>query len=204
MVGIEAAIVLIAFVIVAAAFSFMVVNMGLFVTQRGRDIIQQGISEASSPLIIDGSIMVRGNASGDGVDAMMIPLKTIGTRYVAMDQNVTEISLRIENKTAYANIYYGINTAKSPLNTTLDALVTAVNSSANGDTRCQLFIGNSNGDSSLDFGEKGLLILYFGADSQAAARMHVFVEVRPGNGAPVSVEVVVPPELTQGWLSIGA
>jgi flagellin FlaB len=204
MVGIEAAIVLIAFVIVAAAFSFMVVNMGLFSTQRGRDIIQQGISEASNPLIIDGSIMVRGNASGDGVDAMMIPLKTIGTRYVAMDQNVTEISLRIGNQTAYANIYYGINTAKSPLNTTLDALVTAVNSSANGDTRCQLFIGNSNGDSSLDFGEKGLLILYFGADSQAAARMHVLVEVRPGNGAPVSVEVVVPSELTQGWLSIGA
>ncbi|MEM2352287.1 MAG: archaellin/type IV pilin N-terminal domain-containing protein, partial [Thermoproteota archaeon] len=34
MIGIEAAIVLIAFVIVAAAFSFMVINMGLFSTQR--------------------------------------------------------------------------------------------------------------------------------------------------------------------------
>ncbi|RLE90526.1 MAG: flagellin, partial [Thermoprotei archaeon] len=33
-VGIEAAIVLIAFVIISAAFAFMVINMGLFATQR--------------------------------------------------------------------------------------------------------------------------------------------------------------------------
>ncbi|MEM1515018.1 MAG: archaellin/type IV pilin N-terminal domain-containing protein [Candidatus Bathyarchaeia archaeon] len=39
MIGIEAAIVLIAFVIVAAAFSFMVINMGLFSTQRGKETI---------------------------------------------------------------------------------------------------------------------------------------------------------------------
>jgi flagellin FlaB len=204
MVGIEAAIVLIAFVIVAAAFSFMVVNMGLFATQRGRDIIQQGISEASSPLVFDGTMMLRGNATGNGVDAMVVPLKTIGTRYVAMNQNTTEVSLRVENKTAYADVYYGINTTKDPLNTTLDVLVTAVNSSATGDTRCQLFIGNSDGDSSLDSGEKGLLIFYFGSGSQANERQHIFVEIRPEKGAPVSLEVVVPPELTQGWLSIGA
>ena len=40
MLGVESAIILIAFVIVAAAFSFMVVNMGLFATQRGREVIQ--------------------------------------------------------------------------------------------------------------------------------------------------------------------
>ena len=86
MVGIEAAIVLIAFVIVAAAFSFMVVNMGLFATQRGRETIQEGILEVSSPLLLDGTIYVRGVA-GPKVDAVVIPLKTMGTRYVPMAGN---------------------------------------------------------------------------------------------------------------------
>ena len=63
MVGVEAAIVLIAFVIIAATFSFMVVNMGLFATQRSRDTIQQGLQEASTPLALDGSILIRGNSS---------------------------------------------------------------------------------------------------------------------------------------------
>ena len=73
MLGVESAIILIAFVIVAAAFSFMVVNMGLFATQRGRSVIQQGIQEASTPLMLDGSIMIRGTSSNK-VDAIIIPL----------------------------------------------------------------------------------------------------------------------------------
>jgi len=74
MVGIEAAIVLISFVIVAAAFSFMVVNMGLFSTQRGRETIQQGISESGSPLIIDGNMFMRARSGTPAtVEAMMIP-----------------------------------------------------------------------------------------------------------------------------------
>jgi len=81
--GVESAIILIAFVIVAAAFSFMVVNMGLFATQRGRDTINQGIQEASTPLMLDGSIMIKGNSDGN-VTAIIIPLKTLGVKYVPM------------------------------------------------------------------------------------------------------------------------
>jgi len=48
-VGIEAAIVMIAFVVIAAAFAFMVVNMGLFSTQRSQEAIQQGLKDSSPP-----------------------------------------------------------------------------------------------------------------------------------------------------------
>jgi len=201
MVGIEAAIVLIAFVIVAAAFSFMVVNMGLFSTQRGRETIQEAIEEASSPLVMDGSIFARANSSGDGVDALVVPLKTLGTRQISMGQNSTEISLRIENHTAYADVYFGINTDENPLNTTLDDLVTAVGSTH---TKCQLFIGRSDGDSSLDYGEKGYLTMYIGSGDQAVEREHIYIEIRPEKGAPMSIEFIVPPQLTPGWLNIGS
>jgi len=107
MVGIEAAIVLIAFVIVAAAFSFMVVNMGLYATQRGRDVIQQGIQESSSPLTLDGSVMIKTTSEGGNVSAIIIPIKTMGNKWVAMWENGTVVSLMVGQK-AWANIYRGI------------------------------------------------------------------------------------------------
>jgi len=197
MVGIEAAIVLIAFVIVAAAFSFMVVNMGLFSTQRGRETIQDSILEVNSPLIADGSLHVRAT-SETKADAVVIPLKTIGIRDVSIAQIPTVISLRVENHTAIANIYDGINTT-NPSGYTFDDLVLGIGTS----TSAKFFIGNSDGDSSLDYDEKGLLVIYLASINQASAREHIFVEIRLEKGAPLTIEFIVPSELTQGWLAIG-
>jgi len=197
-IGVEAAIVLISFVIIAAAFSFMVVNMGLFATQRGRDTIQQGISQVSSPLLTDGSIYLR--ASSGKVDAMVIPLKTIGTQYVSMAQNSTEVTLRVENHTAIADVYRGINDT-NPYTTQFDTLVNAVGNSSTG---AKLFIGNDDGDSSLDYSEKGFLVFYFSGTDQAAERERIYIDIRPENSAPLSVEIIVTPELTNGWLTVGS
>jgi flagellin FlaB len=197
MVGIEAAIVLISFVIIAAAFSFMVVNMGLFATQRGRDTIQQGISQVSSPLLVDGSIYLRG--SSGKADAMVIPLETIGTQHVSMAQNSTVVTLRVGNHTAIADVYKGINDT-NPYTAQFDTLVNAVGNSSTG---AKLFIGNYAGGSSLDSSEKGFLVLYFSGIDQGAEREHIYIDIRPQNSAPLSVEIVVPPELTNGWLTVG-
>lgn len=198
MVGIEAAIVLISFVIIAAAFSFMVVNMGLFATQRVRDTIQQGISQVSSPLLTDGSIYLR--ASSGKVDALVIPLKTIGTQYVSMAQSSTEVTLRVENHTAIADVYTGINDT-NPYTTQFDTLVNAVGNSSTG---AKLFVGNNDGDSSLDYSEKGFMVFYFSGTDQAAEREHIYIDIRPENGAPLSIEIIVPPALTNGWLTVGS
>lgn len=106
-VGLEAAIVLIAFVIVAAAFSFMVVNQGLFATQRGRVVIQEGLKQASTPLTIDGSVIVRTTADGEAVGVIIIPLKAFGVKYVAMWKNGTVITMKL-GRDAYSNIYGGV------------------------------------------------------------------------------------------------
>ncbi len=197
MVGIEAAIILIAFVIVAAAFSFMVVNMGLFATQRGRDAVQQGLQEASTPLTMDGSIIIRGNSTGDGVDVIIIPLKTVGVKYVPMGADTTVVTLKIENRTAYANIYHGINTT-DPTDKTYDQLVAGVSAG-----QAILFIENSDGDNSLDTQEKGYLVIHLGSGEHATYRDHVFIEIRPEKGAPLSIEFVIPPELQGGYITIG-
>ena len=106
-VGLEAAIVLIAFVIIAAAFAFMVINQGLFATERGKTTIQEGIKQASTPLTLDGTIIVRTTADGTRVNVIIIPLRAFGVKYVAMWKNQTVVTLKVGTK-AWANVYYGI------------------------------------------------------------------------------------------------
>ena len=196
MLGVESAIILISFVIVAAAFSFMVVNMGLFATQRGRCVIQQGIQEASTPLMLDGSIIIRGSSSKKA-DAIVIPLKTLGVKYVPMANESTVVFLRIENHTAYPNIYNGINIT-DPRGEDFTTLINGLGSG----TTAKLFIENSDGDESIDSKEKGFLIIYLSTSDQADRREKVFIEIRPEKGAPLSIEFSVPSELQQGFTTV--
>jgi flagellin FlaB len=209
MVGIEAAIVLIAFVIVAAAFSFMVVNMGLFATQSGKQTIQTGLSEASSPLIVDGDIEVRANNTAPYyVDAMVVPLQVIGVRYVPMDANSTEVTLTVSNQTAIANCYEGVNGTVDPYNSTLDQLVTAVNSTglavgSSPATACMLFIGNSVNNTSLEANEKGFLVVFFAPQDRAIHGQTIYLQIRPEQSAPIAVSFVVSAQLSTGWSTVG-
>ncbi|MEM3960000.1 MAG: archaellin/type IV pilin N-terminal domain-containing protein, partial [Ignisphaera sp.] len=58
-VGIEAAIVLIAFVVVAAALAFVALNMGFYTTQRSKEVMAQGLAQASSSLEVDGTVLAK-------------------------------------------------------------------------------------------------------------------------------------------------
>ena len=54
--GLEAAIVLIAFVIVAAAFSYVILGAGFFTTQRAQESVHTSIGQSSSTLEIIGNV----------------------------------------------------------------------------------------------------------------------------------------------------
>lgn len=104
-VGLETAIIMIAFIIIAAAFSFMIVNQGLIATEKSKSVIQQGL-QTGTPLIVDGSITVRTAASIGTVDYIVIPVKSFGTSFVNMGRNQTSIQLKIGDK-VFANAYLG-------------------------------------------------------------------------------------------------
>jgi flagellin FlaB len=54
--GLEAAIVLIAFVVVAAVFSYVMLGAGFFATQKAQEVTYSGMKQTTSNLIIDGMI----------------------------------------------------------------------------------------------------------------------------------------------------
>lgn len=57
MTGLKTAIILVAFVITAAAFAFVVLNMGFLTAQKSQTVISAGMQEASSSLQADGDIV---------------------------------------------------------------------------------------------------------------------------------------------------
>jgi archaeal flagellin FlaB len=63
MTGLETAIILIAFVTVAAVFGYAVLSAGLFSAERGKETIYAGLNEAKSNLELSGSVIGKGDAA---------------------------------------------------------------------------------------------------------------------------------------------
>ena len=59
--GLEAAIVLIAFVVVAAVFSYVVLGAGFFTTQKSQEVVHTGVAQASSTLDVVGNVYGTGS-----------------------------------------------------------------------------------------------------------------------------------------------
>ena len=59
MTGFETAIILIAFVTVAAVFGYAVLSAGLFAAERDKETLYAGLTEAKSNLEISGSVIAR-------------------------------------------------------------------------------------------------------------------------------------------------
>lgn len=195
-VGLEAAIILIAFVIIAAVFSFMVINQGVFATERGKTVIQEGLKQASTPLAVDGTMFVKTSADGANVTGLLIPLKAYGVKYVAMWQNTTVVTLKV-GANAWANVYEGVDSSNQTGDSFSDML------SGVTQNRAKLYIQNSNGDETLDSNEKGYLLISLSPDNAASVRAQINVEIRLEKTAPLSIEFNIPEAMPADmWVNV--
>jgi flagellin FlaB len=62
--GLETAIILIAFVVVAAVFAYTALSAGLFSTQQAQEAVYSGLKEAQSSLELKGGVYASGNTTG--------------------------------------------------------------------------------------------------------------------------------------------
>lgn len=88
--GLEAAIVLIAFVVVAAVFSYVVLGVGFFTTQKAQAVVFSGVGQASSTLQVGSTVY--GATSGTTGDIRFINFSvSLGPGGSAMDFSKTVI-----------------------------------------------------------------------------------------------------------------
>ena len=209
-VGIEAAIVLIAFVIVAAALAFVSLNMGLFTTQKSKEVISRGLGEASSALEVDGS--VTGLTNGSHVTAASIPVKVApGRQAVDLGTDKTTIRLIVGNsafENVHTKVYYFngtqlinaadpadyINATASDLE--LSTLVSKIwTTPPTTPEAVFVILKNVNEDGVLEYGEKSILLINVDNAYALDPYEQMKVEIRPPEGSPLTVERSMPATL---------
>ncbi len=66
--GLEAAIVLIAFIIIAAVFSFVVLGTGFFAAQKSQDAVHGAIEQTCSALVLGSTVIAKTDVAGNELD----------------------------------------------------------------------------------------------------------------------------------------
>ncbi len=201
-IGVESAIVMIAFVIVAAALAFVVLNMGFSTTQKTKQAIISSTSEASSVLTIAGKVTGSGDVTAGKLNATAIPVKLVSGGQ-SINLNPANAAIRyIGDTIEHGNIYAGAITTgvHDTLASAMQAAVTAgyitsnpVNSTAPTDTKAIFYFNvNRNSNFILDQGEHGMFAIAFNTAERPQSLDILRAEVILPTGAPLTMERSVP------------
>ncbi|RLI29610.1 MAG: hypothetical protein DRO46_02165 [Candidatus Hecatellales archaeon] len=176
--GLETAIILIAFVIVAAAFAFTVLNMGVQTSQKSKEVIGTGLAEASSVIELDGSVIAYDTDNDDAPDRIQFYIKTsAGKHPVDLSQNTVAI--------AYTDPYIHVDNIYDGTQANITEVI-------------------GDGDQMLEYGEKfkvtvDLTQTYTNEGTyssvQLGANDKFSVEVKPSVGSVLTVTRYMPPTI---------
>ncbi|HEX5478514.1 MAG TPA: archaellin/type IV pilin N-terminal domain-containing protein [Dehalococcoidia bacterium] len=109
--GLETAIILIAFVVVAAVFAFVVLSTGLFSSERGKEAVYAGLAKTRGTMELSSGVVATSNTT-TGITALNFDVAlAAGGDSVNLDPaattNRTVISY-IDNSTTVANVTYTV------------------------------------------------------------------------------------------------
>lgn len=177
--GLETAIILIAFVMVACVFSYVVLTAGLFSSQKAKEAVNNGLEQTSSTLELKGNVIAKMDTG-----YMTEVYFTLGILSTGNAIDVTDTAGGTNRMIiSYSDAYHQYPS--------LDWTST--------------FINVNNGDTMLDTGEicqvsVDLAQVIAGAkdDSEKPGPYHTFIlEVKPANGAVLTIERTIPARINQ-------
>jgi flagellin FlaB len=178
--GLEAAIVLIAFVVVAAVFSYVMLGAGFFTSQKSKEVVHTGVDQATSSLQLVGDVY--GGGANSKLDTAKVTISlTAGNNPV----DLTKLTVSYQTDAAYEdNIYTGAASA----------------------TAGYEMIGTANANNMLEQFERAQLNLEFPTnartspvtgvvytgDERANPNERVTLVIKPASGATLQVSFTVP------------
>ena len=89
--GLETAIVLIAFVVVASVFAFAVLSTGLLSSEKSKETVLGGLAETSSTLSIRGDVIGDANSGKTAIDTVTFTLTSAAQAADAVDLSSTGV-----------------------------------------------------------------------------------------------------------------
>ncbi len=176
--GLETAIILIAFVMVASIFSYVVVTAGLFSSQKAREAVQSGLDQSRSSMELKGFVVAKMDTSNIATNIIF----TLGLVPGGVPVDVTDTT----NKTnriiiTYADAYHQYSSL---------------------DWKAEMINAN-NGDSLLDPGELVQITVDMakinsgaaGANEKLSANHAFVLEIKPPDGPVLTIERTIPARL---------
>ena len=209
-IGVESAIVMIAFVIVAAALAFVVLNMGFTTSQKAKTSIISSLSEASSSMQVAGKVIGSGSPSEGKLNMTAFPIKIAsGGDNINLEALTTAVKY-ISNSVDYDNIYVGtlsgeyksLSSATAAANTATDSgdetfsdidvdPFQGVSHPTN--TRAFIyFTQESTSNDILEQGETAVLAIAYKDAERPVALDKIKAEIIVPSGAALTVERQVP------------
>ena len=168
--GLEAAIVLIAFVVVAAVFSYVVLGAGFFTTQKSQETVYKGVEQASTNIQMIGNVY--GMASGTATKITTITF-SLGLAPGAPAIDMTKMNIVFSTPTT-TPVPYSWASAKAT-------------------GKFQSFLGTSS-VSSMNQNDQ-VAISFDVADVPANTKMNI--EIRPSVGASLPFSKTAPATITK-------
>ena len=89
--GLETAIVLIAFVVVASVFAFTVLSTGLLSSEKSKETVLGGLEETSSTISVRGAVIGDSNSVKTAIDTVKFTLSSAAQASDAVDLSTTGV-----------------------------------------------------------------------------------------------------------------
>jgi len=193
--GIETAIILVAFVIVAAAFAFAVLNVGFQSTQKAQDVMRAGMEQASSAIELDGGVIAyKGTDTVDSntvdyVKNMTFTIKlSPGKSPIALSEEYFAIAVTTDED-HWPNVYK--NSTYAP-GGTCDASLSPDHVAA-----CIYPVIDGGARGYLEQGDKFLVVVAFENSTYGPGTSdQVTIELKPSIGNVLTVQRITPLTLT--------
>jgi len=214
-VGVESAIVMIAFVIVAAALAFVVLNMGFSTSQQAKTTIGSSLDEASSALQISGKVIGSGHVQlvPPKLNVTAFPIKIVaGGSSVSLDPLSTTIKY-LSDEFTFDNIYNGtlsdtaygslkVALAQAKTNLILDQNPFVDNDWPSETVAIIYWSVNSNNNDILDEGEHAVLAIIYADGDRPLALDTVRAEII-GPSGPALTALRAIPSITNEIVDLG-
>jgi len=85
--GLEAAIVLIAFIVVASVFSYVILGAGFFTTQKAQETVYRGVEQSTTNVQLVGNVYGLASDTTAGIDQIRFTIGLVpGTPYIDLEK----------------------------------------------------------------------------------------------------------------------
>ena len=180
--GLETAIILIAFVVVASVFAYTVLSAGIFSSEKGKEAIYEGLESVRSSMELVGGVIAKDVDGDNDVDLLLFTL----TNALAGEA----IDLHITTDTDFDGL---LSDEANKNHTTVISWIDPTQNVADiAWTKTEL--GKGDGDDLLEAGEKFTITLYVGSALATDPDEYdqFTIEVKPDGGAALIFDRTLP------------